>query len=196
MLVLNRDTHEYFWNGEKVKYSVTEILDKAGLNNFEGIPPDVLEYAKIRGSYVHKATALHDQNKLNPSTLDAVIKPYLEAWKKFKADTGFLTLNAEVPVYSKKLRIATTPDRVGLLNLKLTVLEIKCIAKMTRVVAIQTAGQMLILNEGRKRGDKIKDRMAVNLKPDGNYEILAKKFFTPKDENYFLSCLNVCNLKE
>lgn len=195
-LKLNRETYTYFYNGEKVKYSVTEILDIAGLTNFEGIPPSILEYAKIRGSFVHKATALADTASLNTGCLDKVIVPYLEAWLKFEVDSGFKPIDIEEPIYSKKFKIATTPDRVGLLNGKLTVLEIKCIAKMTRVVAIQTAGQKLILNEGRKRGDKIKDRMAVNLKPDGNYEILAKRFFTPNDENYFLSCLNVCNLKD
>lgn len=200
-LKLNRETHTYLYKGEKVKYSVTEILDRAGITEFskeklESLPLKVrkdIEYAKIRGTYVHGATALYDENRLQSNI---GTEAYLEAWKKFKKDSGIKIIDIEKPVYSKKLKIATTPDRVGLLNGKLTVLEIKCIAKMTRVVAIQTAGQKLILNEGRKRGDKIKDRMAVNLKPNGTYEVLAKNFFTPNDESYFLSCLNVCNLKD
>src|SRR5690348_16409857 len=86
-LLFEPDNHVYTVNGIVVP-SVTQILEP--LVDFSKIPAAVLEYAKLRGEAVHLACELYDQNDLDIDNLDTVIVPYLEAWIKFKADTGFV----------------------------------------------------------------------------------------------------------
>jgi hypothetical protein len=46
-------------------------------------------------------------------TVDDVILPYLAAWRLFKRESGFIVEQSEVPMMSKALRYAGTPDVIG-----------------------------------------------------------------------------------
>ena len=50
-----RDTSGYVVNGVRLP-SVTEVLSIAGLTDFSGVPPGVLEKARVRGTQVHEIT--------------------------------------------------------------------------------------------------------------------------------------------
>ena len=66
-----------------------------------------------RGTYTHHATALHDQGLLDDSTVDEVVEPYLDDYRKF--------LEAHTPVWSRIECLladdisacAGTVDRIG-----------------------------------------------------------------------------------
>src|SRR3989338_6921714 len=85
ILTFNDETHEYFWNGEKVPYSVTGILKVSGLIDTTWYN----EPARVRGTYVHEATQFLDEDCLEWDSLDPVITPYVEAYARFKTESKF-----------------------------------------------------------------------------------------------------------
>jgi len=50
---------------------------------------------------------------LDEDTLDPVIAPYLEAWRRFKRESGFVVERSEVPMASSVYRYAGKPDVIG-----------------------------------------------------------------------------------
>lgn len=71
------------------------------------------DWSRDRGSMVHLATAYDDRNELDEESLDPVILPYLEAWRKFRKESGFVPESIEPPMMSTAYRYAGTPDRIG-----------------------------------------------------------------------------------
>ena len=188
--IFNKETHEYFLNGNKLP-SVTHILQDAGIIDLSGIPFSRLEAAREFGSAVHLACQLYDQDNLNEKTLDHNLRPYLDAWNKFKEDTGFVIIENENPICSPKYRFAGTPDRVGRLDC-LTIVDIKSTAELSPAIGIQTAGYQIAWNETHE--EKVKKRIAVLLQPDGKYRIQVYK--DKSDTNLFLSALSIYNWKQ
>jgi hypothetical protein len=71
------------------------------------------DFSRERGRIVHKARHLDDSGELDMDTVDVVIRPYLAAWRLFKRESGFIVEQSEVPMMSKALRYAGTPDVIG-----------------------------------------------------------------------------------
>jgi hypothetical protein len=71
------------------------------------------EESRTRGTYVHLATHYDDSGELDEGTVDPDIMPYLEAWRKFKAESGFIVERSEVPMKSSLYHYAGTIDRIG-----------------------------------------------------------------------------------
>ena len=195
ILTFNKDTHTYRIDGEGVK-SVTQILQDEGIIDFSKVNPKILIAAQLFGKAVHKSTELHDKRDLNEKTLDHALRPYLDAWIKLKKDTSWINEEIETPIVSKILRVAGTPDRIGrftksvasyLLNRK-AVLDIK--SSFQDAIAIQTAGYEKIYNEWKQFKDKVRVRVGIVLKGNGNYDIEIYK--DKMDTNIFMSalCLN------
>lgn len=181
--------HLYQIDGQKVK-SVTQILKEEGFIDFSKVPAAILDAAANFGRAVHKATALYDSDDLDYSTLDKELEPYLDGWIKFKKDTGITFSDIETPIASKRLMLAGTPDRNrAIFHDKLTIVEIKSVTVFSRAIALQLAGYELIENEGKKVKDKIKQKVGVRLKGDGDYELTPKTYFSPYDTNIFLGAL-------
>lgn len=89
--------------------SVTTILKEEGLIDARWFD----DWSRDRGSMVHLATAYDDRGELDEESLDPVIAPYLEAWRKFRKESGFGPEKIEVPMQSTAYRYAGTPDRIG-----------------------------------------------------------------------------------
>ena len=86
-LVFNEEKHEYSVSG--VRYpSVTQIL--APLVDYSQVPRAVLERARKLGQAVHRMTELFDLDDLDMDDLADELRPYLTAWIKFRAETGFV----------------------------------------------------------------------------------------------------------
>lgn len=83
-LILTED-HRYFDNDIEFP-GVTTVIREAGLMG--SWQPQDLEWYFQRGTAIHEATALYDQGILDKSTIDPRIQGYLDAWKKFRTDTG------------------------------------------------------------------------------------------------------------
>ena len=69
---------------------------------------------------------------------------YLDAWEDFKEKSGFVVSLIETPLYSKVLGIAGTLDRIGFLNDKLTIIDIKSGTKL-KWHGLQLAGYKMLL---------------------------------------------------
>jgi len=90
-------------------YSVTEILTAEGFIDKTWYD----EWSRTRGEYVHLACHLDDIGELDESTVDETIMPYLEAWRKFKRESGFVVEQSEKPMANLHYMYAGTPDCIG-----------------------------------------------------------------------------------
>jgi len=195
MIEFDEATHTYKLDGVLVK-SVTQILEESGLSDFSRVPPDVLKRACEFGSAVHSATELDDMDDLDDDSLDPSLFPYLAAWRKFKREFGFQVIDMEQIVYSKKLLFAGTYDRKGILNDKLTVLDIKtgiAIKSTVRNTGVQLAGYAIGYDEERKIKEQIKSRVGIWLKDTGEYQL--ERFKNKRDYFVFRAALTIVNFK-
>ena len=176
------EKHQYFLD-EKPIPSVTQILGLANL--YEFVNAKLMDRASKFGTAVHKATELYDLGRLDYDSLDAALMPYLEAWIKFLNDTGFKIECIEEKIYSQ-FGYAGTLDRIGYLNGKLTLLDIKTTTSIMKTNALQLAAYK---NAWQEMHDKTIDQIVcVQLKP---LKYSMKKYNDPNDFMMFLQFLNV-----
>ena len=182
---LDRATHTYRVDGRVVP-GITKIIKSAGLVDDSWFT----EYSRERGSAAHLACQLHDEDDLDEASVDPVIVPYLEAWKKFRAESGFRPTMIEESLYSPTYGFAGTPDRYGILNGDEVIIEIKT-GGISFVTGIQLAAQRILFANAMNLISK--KRFAVQLTNEGKYKLT--QFSGNSDFNDFLSCLAVHNLK-
>ncbi len=114
------EKHRYILDGKRI-LSVTQVLVKSGI-----IKTDFFsDYACECGSKIHEAINLYDIDDLYEPALRHDVVPYLDQWKKFKNESGFVVLESEQVVYSKKYGYIGTYDKVGLLNDRPILLDFK-----------------------------------------------------------------------
>jgi len=171
---------------------VTSILKEAGLVNFDFINPDLLNRASAFGTAVHEATRLYDLNDLNENTLDPALKPYLNAWVKFKKDVGIKTfVEIEKEVCSKHYGFAGRLDRIFTRKNKLVLMDIKTSKNIMPVTGLQLAGYQIAYEEMAKK--KIKERWGISLQ-ENKYSITV--FDDLADRSIFLSALTLRNWRK
>ncbi len=141
------EDHSY-WLGERRLPSVTEVL-KVLPNGYEHVSPEVLERKRVLGTAVHLACELDDRGTLDESTLDPAIQPYLSAWRRFRADTGFRCTVIEKSGYSRQYGYAGTLDRLGEIASAVSVVDLKCVAELKPETGLQLAAySQLVLEMG------------------------------------------------
>lgn len=106
------DRHLYFHQGKRLP-GFTEIATEMGIINFSKVPRHSIERAMHVGKAVHLACQFLDEGRLDPKSVSDEIAPYLEAYKTFKDDMGFMPIETEMPVANLEYRYACTPDRIG-----------------------------------------------------------------------------------
>jgi hypothetical protein len=198
MLVTRFDpAHEYRDETGRIWPSVTGILGAVPpwLGRYDRIPPDVLEYKRQLGTAVHHATALDDQGLLDETTVCDAIVPYLEAWRRYRAESGFtpLTDAIERVVWHEALGYAGALDRVGLLRSGRWLLpDVKSSDPSTGSDAgPQTAAY---LEAYRSHGPLLPariDRCSVHLQDDGTYRVVPHT--NRRDFNVFCAALELFN---
>lgn len=183
--------HRYYLNGREV-IGLTSMLSAAGYNKFDKIPPHVLEFARVRGTAVHLATALHDRRTLNEASVHPTIAPYLKAWRAFLSLKRVQIIDIEVPIYSERWGFACTPDRTIYANGQLGVLEIKTPSALSEWYRLQTEGQRIAAAEFYKMN--FASRFVVRLSDDGSYKLEQYRDYA--DRARFLSCLTKVKMRE
>ena len=108
MLTLDEKTNCYTEGGINFP-RVSTVIQEAGLVDTTWFT----EFAADRGTYVHQACALWDQDNLDEEQLDPQIKPYLEAYKSFRSKVSVPWLSIEETKVDRVLGYAGTPDRVA-----------------------------------------------------------------------------------
>jgi hypothetical protein len=112
VLTFNQAAHAYFFDGLPVP-SVTQVLEACGVVDYSYLPPSTREMALARGSAVHLTTQYDDEGDLDEALLDDELRPYLDAWRRFRLDTGFTPDLIEHRGYHPLYRYAGTLDRRG-----------------------------------------------------------------------------------
>jgi hypothetical protein len=161
-------SHTY-WKGERRVPSVTQIL--APMTSFEGIRPEVLDHARLRGQAVHYGCELFDQDNLDWGSVSAEQRPYIEAWALFRQQTGFVPDLIEERVFHPALEYAGTLDRAGWMDGKYVLADIKCVAAMSACTGPQTAAYAQALKAGRPDHPEVQERYAIQLQPTGRYKL-------------------------
>jgi len=183
----NPESHQYTLDGKPLP-SVTGIVASTGVydNNYNQHRKEI---AMAKGSAVHKACYLSDENRLNFKTLSEIISPYLEAWQKFRMMNPFRVISSEVPMYHRDLMYAGIIDRVVNLKDTIILIDIKTGAKHEKAERLQTGGYRQLWDVNCP-DMKIQKTWIVRLFSNSNFEI--DPIVEPKvDERAFLSAFNI-----
>jgi hypothetical protein len=182
-----KDRHEYRIDGIPVP-SVTQVIKP--LENFEGIPLDVLEAARVFGQHVHEACALLVRDLLDWSSLDSALVPYLIGAKRFLDESGITVIASEMRLACPRLRVAGSLDLIGVLSSSEAVLDFKVTAAVPYSVGPQTSAYERLYRN--MFGGQPRKRYCVLLQPE-DYRVT--RLTDPADWNIFLSCLNLHHWK-
>lgn len=183
MLTFDAAAHAYRWNGHPVP-SVTQVLSLVSNTQW------FTEEHAWRGSAVHLACEYDDRGELDESTVDTEHLGYLAAWRKFRADSGFVPDLIEHQVYGKQ-GYAGTIDRIGNVSAGKLILDLKT-GTPSPATALQTAAYLACLESPLAYG-----RVAVRLFPDGRYTTVHYgQSHYHRDLARFFSCLSVWQAKQ
>lgn len=180
-----RNPARYVVDGVRVP-SVTEALGLVGLYDFSHVPVERLEYARARGQEVHEWLALEDEGFIEGDEPPEEILGYVQAYLRFKTESGFIPERIEHVVVNETYRYAGTLDRTGKLNGKKALLDLKAVAKVGPATSLQTAGYEACLPEHH-------ERYALQLRPDGSYRLCH--YTDRQDLHDFLAALRVVHFK-
>lgn len=119
-LRLDPASHSYYLGRNRLP-GVTEVLTTCRVIDSTWWS----DSARERGKAVHEALHFYDEKDLDQNTVDPAIRPYLDAYEKFLADSGAEVLASEHMVHSRVFGYAGTLDRVLRLNKRAVLVDIK-----------------------------------------------------------------------
>lgn len=182
MLEFNSETHTYTFNGCVVP-SVTQILKSTGFIDTTFYKNDAAE----RGTYIHSVLEAIDKNPTKTVEYVPDVNGYVEAWERFKRESGITFLEIEQKVFSSKFQYAGTIDRIGNLGGQITIIDIKTGA-FQHWHSLQTAAYELL-------ADRNEDvlRACVYLEKSGKFKMICNKGAVNTDT--FLHALAICQWK-
>ena len=107
-VAFEKEGHVYTANGLVIP-SITQILSAEGFIDTTWFD----EYSRDKGSMIHLACHYDITGELEESSVVDEIMPYLSAFRKFMAESGFKVDKSEVPAINKTYGYAGTPDLIG-----------------------------------------------------------------------------------
>jgi hypothetical protein len=169
--------HVYRYGGRVVP-SVTQILSI--LQDYSAVDGELMEEARRRGRHVHEMIDLDNRGALDEEALDEELLPYLQQWRQFLRDTGFIVTSSEQRVYHQTFGYAGTAD-AGSMEGTSWVLDVKT-GSMPRSVGAQLAAYQAALTPRPRR------RLCLVLTRN-HYRLHECKKLS--DFSLFQSCLNI-----
>ena len=162
-------THSYYIDGVKVP-SVTELTSPITATKY-AIGSELIENARHRGSRVHELCEAYDYDILEE--VEPELIGYLQAYVAFVRDYRPTWLYIEHRMYSRNDMFAGTADRIGKIDGRLWIVDLKTTSSMDRQSKIALAAQMegyaTLAAENGIGSDFC--RMGVQLKNDGKYTV-------------------------
>jgi len=163
------DSHQYFVGGVELP-SVTHICRFLSVDIADGAKPWMRDAAAQRGTIIHAACESIDYG-LDPDGLTPETTPYTIAYLDFLRDyriTGWAGI--EVIMGSRQLGYAGTADRIGWIDGKLVILDIKTGSTLhTQPLAAQLTGYAKLY---RFQAGRFPDALyGLHLKKDGTYTL-------------------------
>ena len=139
--------------------------------DYGNVKPEVLEKAAARGTAVHKAIELLNDNDLDWDSLHPEIAPRVGAYQQFVLDSGWRHLHAEQMLYSHR-GFAGQMDEIGMLNKKRTLLDFKSSYEKDQAAwNVQTQAYLELWNENHPEVE-INACFALWLNRNGEYELI------------------------
>ncbi len=171
--------HTYKLDGVRLP-SVTQVIDSAGRI---GGKKFFSEFYSERGRAIHEAIRLDILDDLVFDSLHPEVKPFFDRWLEFKRDSNFKPFPdyCERPTYHPAYLYAGTPDLVGVINHRITVIDIKngeCPTARYQLAAYAGFEEIKVLNP---------DRFDLRLSP---IKYRLRRFDDPNDWLVFLNDLN------
>lgn len=194
MIEFDEKKHQYKVDG-KVVPSVTEILEHITAVGYGKVNPSILEEAKERGTAVHELTEAIDLG-FPPEYIDPALEGYAVAYLQFLGDYDVEWDYIEHRFYEPKMGFCGTIDRVGKIDGKDCVLDIKTTSSPSVdqkiAVVCQTAAYSLgIVDEY----SPYVNRYALYLHRDGTYELFdCKEYELDRDFSGYSLFFDLCNL--
>jgi hypothetical protein len=189
-LTFDEPSHHYFLAGQPVP-NVTTILEAAGLIDYSFLGAR-RELYLARGKAVHEATHRDDNHDLEDGSVSGEILAYVQAWRAFRADYGFVPRLIEHRVYNPQYGYAGTLDRVGSMRDGTDIiLDIKT-GQAPHAVRYQLAAYAACLPHPRTRR-----RRCVELHQDGTYKVIPYQTSDyQRDFNEFAAALETFRARE
>jgi hypothetical protein len=176
MLTFDPDSHTYTLNGEKVP-GITQIIADMGLIDTAWFT----DYSRERGIFVHRIIQWHLSGELDEDTVDESLIGYLNAWKRFELDAGFVPTAIEAPLASELYRFAGTPDYIGRLNGCEAVIDAKS-GMISPATGLQLAAQEILAGRPLKR-------FALQVMDTGKYKLTP--YTSRSDRGIFLAAVSL-----
>ena len=187
-LQFNEATHTYTLGGQVIP-GVTSVMQSGGLVDLSMVDPDVLEAKSQLGKAVHLATHLDDLGNLDEQSVDELAMGYVQAYRKWRRESGAVIPLSEHMALNLKHRYAGTLDLLVSINGEEWLIDKKTSSQIHRAAGVQTAAYEEALNLGRRVR-----RGALQLKPDGTYRL--HEFTSPRDFVVFQACLLIHRFKQ
>jgi hypothetical protein len=111
-LTFDPAAHRYYLDGVRLP-NVTAVLQDAGLIDYGFLSDEDRAHSMERGRAVHQATHDDDNHNLIEDSVSVEALGYLQAWRKFRRDFGFVPRLIEHRVCNLEYDYAGTLDRVG-----------------------------------------------------------------------------------
>ena len=121
-----------------------------------------------RGSMVHRGTAYYDRGEFEDFTWDERIIPYVEAYVKFRQDTGFEPTHIELTQFHPVYKFAGTLDRLGPLNGFQVIIDLKSGAPAPLIDPLQNAAYWELCVANKIPVNKLFD---LYLRDNGTYKL-------------------------
>lgn len=178
--------HVYHFDGKRVP-GVTEVIASAGL---VAGTDWMTEESRIRGTAVHRACELDDALALDESSVDDIVRPYLDAWRALRTAVSMTILGNEERVFHPDYRYAGTLDR----RVEMRVGR----RRVTAVIDIKSGGRqgatgVQLAAYQKADGRHLAHRFGAYLQADGRYDLVA--YDDPTDWPVFLAALSIFNWK-
>jgi len=196
-LAFDEATHTYRVDGREIP-SVTQVLADNRLRpDFSRVPPDVLDRARQRGTAVHLATHYHDEGSLDPTTVDAVVVPYLDAWLQFLHERRVRILELEKRYAHSTLGYAGMIDRIALVDVggreRRCVLDIK--TGDPSGAEYQTAAYAELYRDAGHVSSLPPERWSVQLHPDRPIPYTVTPYRELRDWRIFRAALDLTHAR-
>lgn len=192
-LEFDEASHTYRVDGVELP-SVTTVLCDVGVIDYSHIPGPARAAALLRGRMVHVATHYDDEGDLDETTVDPAIMPFVEAYRRFRADSGFRPELVERRGYNQTYRYAGTLDRTGWIGSARVLVDIKTNCA-ERWVALQLAAYAAMFDQPRTY-----QRVCVELHDDTTYALVFPELLQTRhwfeQFNEFLHCLGAYHARK
>jgi hypothetical protein len=156
---------------------VTKILADVGLGpDLSHVPEDVLTRASERGTAVHALIEAEAYGYLDPVDITAEAAPYLDAYRKFVAESGAKHIASEFEVTHPAWRYVGHPDQLVWLAGRRVLLDYK--TGTAEGVAYQLAAYVDARN-AQTPDEPVAAALPIMLRKDGTYRIGEEVVLAP-----------------